>query len=92
MRHRQPGSPPRQPARAKGSSGLLSPRVLANRPALLAIAAYAAHTWELYAARGWVPPFLAAVLAGQGYAAGGAAATGDAEAGETAARLPCQIS
>jgi MFS family permease len=33
-----------------------------NRPALLAIAAYTAHAWELLGLRGWLPAFLTAVL------------------------------
>ncbi|NWF56607.1 MAG: MFS transporter [Syntrophaceae bacterium] len=34
--------------------------VLANRPALLMIAGYSAHTWELEAQRAWTPAFLVA--------------------------------
>ena len=59
LRHRALTSPRR-------ASGRLDVSVLGNRAALLVIVAYAAHTWELYAARGWIAPFLAAALIAQG--------------------------
>ncbi len=48
------------------SSGILSPSVLRHRPLLLANAAYALHTAELYIARVWLPMLLAAALVRQG--------------------------
>lgn len=36
--------------------------LLHNRPALLAIATYTAHAWELLGLRGWLPAFLTAAL------------------------------
>ncbi|MBI4505062.1 MAG: MFS transporter [Chloroflexi bacterium] len=72
---RRPATP------AQRASGRLDPAVLRNRPALLAMGGYAAHTWELYAARGWIVPFLAAALLGQGYAAAEATALGATLAG-----------
>lgn len=66
---------------AARGTGRLDPEVLSNRPAMLAIGAYSAHTWELYAARGWIAPFLAAALLGQGFASGEAASTGATIAG-----------
>lgn len=71
----------RATAPAKRASGRLDPAVLANRPALLAIGGYAAHTWELYAARAWIAPFLAAALLSQGYAPDKAAGFGATLAG-----------
>lgn len=38
----------------------------ANRPALLVIAGYAAHMWEMFGMRGWIVAFFVAVLAGRG--------------------------
>jgi len=66
---------------SRRSSGRLDPAVLANRPALLTVGAYSAHTWELYAARGWIAPFLAAALVSQGYGSHEAASTGATIAG-----------
>ncbi len=66
---------------AEGGSGRLDPEVLANRPAMLAIGAYSTHTWELYAARGWIAPFLAAALLSQGFPSGEAVSTGATIAG-----------
>ncbi len=66
---------------AQRGSGRLDPAVLANRPALLTVGAYSAHTWELYAARAWIPPFLAAALVSQGYGNHDAASTGATIAG-----------
>src|SRR3990170_2500325 len=66
----------RSRAPTQRGSGRLDPAVLGNRPALLVNGAYAAHTWELYAARGWLVPFPAAGLVAQGYAAKDAAAQG----------------
>ncbi len=53
---------PRPAARAR----LLDARVFRNRPALLMIAGYAAHNWELFGMRSWLPPFLAAALVQRG--------------------------
>jgi MFS family permease len=39
---------------------MLKKEVLTNRPALLMIAGYSAHTWELEAQRAWTPAFLIA--------------------------------
>lgn len=71
----------RATAPTQRASGRLDPAVLANRPALMTIGAYAAHTWELYAARGWIAPFLAASLLTQGHAAEDATALGAMIAG-----------
>lgn len=68
-------------APAARSSGRLDPAVLTNRPALLVTGAYTAHVWELYAARGWIAPFLTAALVGQGYAGHEATALGATIAG-----------
>lgn len=68
-------------APAIGSTGRLDPDVLKNKPAMLTIGAYSAHTWELYAARGWIAPFIAAALLAQGYGAADSAATGAMIAG-----------
>ncbi len=68
-------------APATRSSGRLDPVVLTNRPALLVTGAYTAHVWELYAARGWIAPFLTAALIGQGYAQHDATAFGATIAG-----------
>jgi len=45
--------------------------VFRNQPALLMILGYAAHVWELYGMRGWLPAFLTASLmrSGQGLTA-----------------------
>lgn len=71
----------RPAAPAQRTPGRLEPAVLRNGPALMAIGAYAAHTWELYAARGWLVPFLAAALLGQGYSTREATALGATLAG-----------
>lgn len=44
------------------------PAVLANRPAMLTIGAYTAHSWELLGMKAWLPAFFAAsaALAGSG--------------------------
>jgi MFS family permease len=55
--------------------------VLHNRPALLAMAAYAAHAWETLGLRGWLPAFLAAVLTQSGMDLGEATRTGATVAG-----------
>ena len=41
-------------------ASMLKKEVLTNRPALLMIAGYSAHTWELEAQRAWTPAFLIA--------------------------------
>lgn len=46
--------------------------VLTNRSALYLIVGYAAHVWELFGMRGWIPAFLAACLVAQGMPAVGA--------------------
>ena len=48
------------------SARLLDARVFKNRPALLMIAGYCAHNWELFGMRSWIPPFLAAILVRRG--------------------------
>jgi MFS family permease len=40
--------------------------ILANRQAIRLIIAYAAHTWELMAMRGWILPFFTAALVARG--------------------------
>ncbi|MDP2951983.1 MAG: MFS transporter, partial [Chloroflexota bacterium] len=62
------------------SSGTLDLAVLGNRGALLTILGYAAHSWELFAARVWVAPFLAAILVARGGGTVEAAATAAATA------------
>ncbi len=53
--------PRREVARIKGDAFM-------NKPALLMILGYAAHMWELYGMRGWLPAFFTArlMLSGQG--------------------------
>ncbi|HSB79342.1 MAG TPA: MFS transporter [Candidatus Methylomirabilis sp.] len=48
------------------SPRLLDARVLKNRPALLMIAGYCAHNWELFGMRSWLPPFFAAIFTRRG--------------------------
>ncbi len=45
---------------------MLKKEVLANRPALLMIAGYGAHTWELEGQRAWTPAFLVACYLAMG--------------------------
>ncbi|MBP1723985.1 MAG: major facilitator superfamily 1, partial [Deltaproteobacteria bacterium] len=45
---------------------MLKKEVLGNRPALLMIAGYSAHTWELEAQRAWTPAFLVACYLAMG--------------------------
>lgn len=45
----------------------LQREVLRNKPALLIIAGYAAHMWEMYGMRGWMAPFLTACVMKMGY-------------------------
>jgi MFS family permease len=45
---------------------MLKKEVLANRPALLIITGYSAHTWELEAQRAWTPAFLVACYLAMG--------------------------
>ena len=66
----------RTAVRSTRNSGRLDPVVLNNRPALLVTGAYTAHVWELYAARGWIAPFLAAALMAQGHTSDDATAFG----------------
>jgi len=40
--------------------------ILANRPAMLMIGGYTAHTWELEAQRAWTPAFMIACFLAQG--------------------------
>jgi MFS family permease len=44
----------------------LKKEVLANRPAMLMIGGYSAHTWELEAQRAWTPAFLIACVLASG--------------------------
>lgn len=46
--------------------------VLENRSALYVIAGYAAHVWELFGMRGWMPAFIAANLVAHGVSESGA--------------------
>lgn len=55
--------------------------LLYNRPALLAIATYTAHAWELLGLRGWLPAFLAATLIRAGADLADATRSGAAMAG-----------
>ena len=55
--------------------------LLHNRTALLSIAAYSAHAWEMLGLRNWLPAFLAAVLIHGGTDLGEATRTGAALAG-----------
>jgi MFS family permease len=52
--------------------------VLRNRAAMRYVVAYAAHNWELFGMRAWLPTFLAALWAAQGYPLDAAAARGAA--------------
>ncbi|KPK88001.1 MAG: hypothetical protein AMJ94_16085 [Deltaproteobacteria bacterium SM23_61] len=45
---------------------MLKKEVLANRPALLMITGYSAHTWELEGQRSWTPAFLVACYLAMG--------------------------
>ena len=45
---------------------MLKKEVLANRPALLMITGYSAHTWELEGQRAWTPAFLVACYLAMG--------------------------
>jgi MFS family permease len=45
---------------------MLKKEVLANRPALVMIAGYSAHTWELEGQRAWTPAFLVACYLAMG--------------------------
>ena len=47
-----------------------SGEVLTNRPALLMIAGYAAHMWEMYGMRSWLAPFFTSALIGWGIESG----------------------
>jgi len=49
------------PLRAAGEKGTFR-HVLSNRPALLVMAGYAAHMWEMFGMRGWIVAFFAAAL------------------------------
>lgn len=53
--------PPAPPA---GQRREVKNKVFANRPALLVMAGYAAHMWEMFGMRGWIVAFFAAVFAG----------------------------
>ncbi|MBI4308250.1 MAG: MFS transporter [Chloroflexi bacterium] len=55
-----------RPSTAPRATGRLNLAVLANRPALLLILGYVCHSWELFVARVWIGPFLAAVLLARG--------------------------
>lgn len=50
--------PPLRTANEKGSFR----QVFSNRPALLVMAGYAAHMWEMFGMRGWIVAFFAAAL------------------------------
>ena len=52
------------------------PEVLGNRPAMLAIWAYAFHSWELMGMKAWLPAFLATAAYAAGYTATEAASLG----------------
>ncbi len=55
--------------------------VLRNRPAMLVIAGYTWHAWELLGMWAWTPAFLAACLAGAGMASAQAAGLGSSVSG-----------
>ncbi|MBI2773893.1 MAG: MFS transporter, partial [Chloroflexi bacterium] len=61
------------PARARG---VLDISVVRDAPLVRTIGAYSGHAWELFAVRGWLSAFLAAVLISRGVAS--AEATGEA--------------
>jgi MFS family permease len=65
--------PPRQPRTA-----LRPLSVLRNRAAMRFVLAYAAHNWELFGMRAWLPAFLAALWTAQGLPLADAAARGGA--------------
>ncbi|HET8627662.1 MAG TPA: MFS transporter [Thermomicrobiales bacterium] len=50
----------------EGGAARLSPGVLRHEPIARTIAAYTAHSWELYVSRAWLAGFLATVLAARG--------------------------
>ncbi|MDH5534993.1 MAG: MFS transporter [Betaproteobacteria bacterium] len=56
------------PAATVGTVVAPIPAVLKNRPAMLAIGAYTAHSWELLGMKAWLPAFFAAsaYIAGSG--------------------------
>ncbi len=51
------------PAPAAGRLRDVKAQIFANRPALLVMAGYAAHMWEMFGMRGWIVAFFVAVLA-----------------------------
>lgn len=55
-------------ATAAGATTAPIPAILGNKPAMLAIGAYTAHSWELLGMKAWLPAFFAAsaYLAGSG--------------------------
>lgn len=65
----------RAPERTRGS-GRLNLEPLQSKPLVLITASYALHAWELYVARVWLSPFLAAVLLTRGMGPTDAAALG----------------
>jgi MFS family permease len=72
--------PPRSLSRPEGDTGFIF-ELSRNRPALLAIATYAAHAWETLGLRGWLPAFLAAALMQRGAGLGKATQGGATMAG-----------
>ncbi len=53
--------PPLRSSKEKGAFR----QVFSNRPALLVMAGYAAHMWEMFGMRGWIVAFFAAVMVGR---------------------------
>ncbi len=66
--------PPRSPASLRTAAG----GVWGNVRALRLIAAYAAHNWELFGMRAWLPAFLTTLWAGRGQPLEAAASRGAA--------------
>ncbi len=62
------------PRRLRSAPRLLP--VLRNRAAMRYVLAYAAHNWELFGMRAWLPAFLTALWTGQGLALAEAAVRG----------------
>lgn len=57
-----------KPAPVVKSKAGFSGEILRNKPALLIIAGYASHMWEMYGMRSWLAPFFTASLVGCGMA------------------------
>ena len=76
-----PGMPPKLAQQPAPDAGPSIAELLRNRPALLAIGAYTAHTWEVLGLRSWLPAFLATALMIAGRSLHAATAAGAGLAG-----------